>query len=214
MRVDQAQRAVAARARRRRAAASRAPRPARSRRGRARSTIARARRARDRVGVVDGRHEEAALEVDVDAELPFVQSDERWLAHVLVNLSRTPSSSRPKAAASSCARTSAASDDAVDARRRGHRHRHRARGSRARSSSRSARASDGDTKGYGGVGLGLALVAQPDRPARRAGRARLDVGKGSTFRVIVPLDCKGRAVSRADARGRPRRSTSRPRLAA
>jgi signal transduction histidine kinase len=53
-----------------------------------------------------------------------------------------------------------------------------------------------DEKGYGGVGLGLALVAKLTDLLGANVELDSEVGKGSMFRVIVPVDWRGRPVSR------------------
>ena len=58
----------------------------------------------------------------------------------------------------------------------------------------------GDEKGYGGVGLGLALVAQLTELLAIEIELESAVGKGSTFRLVVPLDWRGRSTARISAR--------------
>ena len=53
-------------------------------------------------------------------------------------------------------------------------------------------AASGDDKGYGGVGLGLALVARLANLLSVSVELDSVVGKGSTFRVIVPISYTGK----------------------
>jgi signal transduction histidine kinase len=133
---------------------------------------------------------------DVAADLPFVQSDDRWLAHVLVNLVSnavkfTPEGGTVIVRAYERQRQDAVVLEVEDT------------GIGIAQADRDRifepfRQGDGDfdSKGYGGVGLGLALVAKLTDLLGAKVELDSDVGKGSTFRVIVPLDYKGRAVSR------------------
>ncbi len=136
------------------------------------------------------------LHSDVGTDLPFVQSDDRWLAHVLVNLVSNAVKFTPEGGAVIVRAYERTQQDAVvlevedtgigiaktdrerifEPFRQGE--------------------SFSDTKGYGGVGLGLALVAKLTDLLGASVELDSDVGRGSTFRVIVPLDYKGRAVSR------------------
>lgn len=133
-----------------------------------------------------------ALEVEVAPGLPRVQSDERWLAHVLVNLIAnavkfTPEGGRVTVRARQVARGVELS---VEDTGIGIAPEHRERIFEAY-----RQGEGGDTKGYGGVGLGLALVAQ--LAALLAVDIELDstVGKGSTFRVTVPHGWHGRKTA-------------------
>jgi two-component system cell cycle sensor histidine kinase PleC len=135
------------------------------------------------------------LDADVATDLPFVQSDDRWLAHVLVNLVSnavkfTPEGGRVTVRAYDKPETQAVvlevTDTGIGI----------AREERERIFEPFRQGDSSDEKGYGGVGLGLALVAR--LTDLLGARVELDseVGKGTTFRVIVPLDYRGRQVSR------------------
>ena len=142
------------------------------------------------------------LEAEVERDLPFVNSDSRWLAHVLVNLV----------------------SNAVKFTPEGGRVLVRARGGRAGARGKEnedaivlevvdtgvgispadrerifepfRQIDGGDERVFGGVGLGLALVARLTDLLACDVELDSDVGKGSTFRVIVPYHWHGRAVSR------------------
>ena len=135
------------------------------------------------------------LEAEIEPQLPFVQSDDRWLAHVLVSLVSnavkfTPEGGQVIVRARARAEQDAVVLEVVDTGIG------IAADERARIFEPFRQGDSSDEKGYGGVGLGLALVAR--LTDLLGARVELDsvVGKGSTFRVIVPLDWHGRAVSR------------------
>jgi signal transduction histidine kinase len=132
------------------------------------------------------------LDADIEPDLPTVQSDERWLAHVLVNLVSnavkfTPEGGRVTVRAS--CRGAAVALDVIDT------------GIGIAPEERAAifepfcQAERGDAKGYGGVGLGLALVARLTALLGATVELESVVGKGSTFRVIVPLRWRGRSTT-------------------
>jgi signal transduction histidine kinase len=132
------------------------------------------------------------LDADIEPDLPTVQSDERWLAHVLVNLVSnavkfTPEGGRVTVRAS--CRGPAVALDVIDT------------GIGIAPEERAAifepfcQAERGDAKGYGGVGLGLALVARLTALLGATVELESVVGKGSTFRVIVPLRWRGRSTT-------------------
>ncbi|HEY5951503.1 MAG TPA: HAMP domain-containing sensor histidine kinase [Kofleriaceae bacterium] len=133
---------------------------------------------------------------EVAPDLPFVQSDDRWLAHVLVNLVSNAVKFTPEGGKVIVRAYERRSDDTVvlEVQDTGI---GIARSERERIFE-PFRQGEGDTdsKGFGGVGLGLALVARLTDLLGAKVELDSDVGKGSTFRVIVPLDYKGRAVSR------------------
>jgi signal transduction histidine kinase len=135
------------------------------------------------------------LEAVVEPELPFVQSDDRWLAHVLVNLvSNAVKFSREGGTVTVRAYERPNSDAVVlEVQDTGI---GIAPEMRERIFEPFRQGDSSDEKGYGGIGLGLALVAK--LTDLLAARVELDseVGKGTTFRVIVPCDYRGRAVSR------------------
>lgn len=129
------------------------------------------------------------LDADIEPDLPVVSSDERWLAHVLVNLVSnavkfTPEGGRVTVRATR--RAAAVALEVIDT------------GIGIAPEERAAifepfrQAEHGDAKGYGGVGLGLALVARLTDLLGAEVDLESSVGKGSTFRVIVPLAWRGR----------------------
>jgi signal transduction histidine kinase len=138
---------------------------------------------------------------EVAADLPFVQSDDRWLAHVLVNLVSNAVKFTPEGGTVIVRAYERERQDAVvlEVQDTGI---GIAKSDRDRifepfrQGDSSMQSTDSDSKGYGGVGLGLALVAKLTDLLGAKVELDSDVGKGSTFRVIVPLDYKGRAVSR------------------
>ncbi|MDB4963868.1 MAG: hypothetical protein JWP01_3867 [Myxococcales bacterium] len=133
-----------------------------------------------------------SLDVDVAADLPRLQSDERWLAHVLVNLIAnavkfTPEGGRVQVRARATADSVVleVEDTGIGIPPE----------DRERIFEPFRQGAGGDEKGFGGVGLGLALVAQ--LADLLAAKLELDsvVNKGSTFRVIVPLLWRGRRTA-------------------
>jgi signal transduction histidine kinase len=136
------------------------------------------------------------LEAEVEEELPFVMSDDRWLAHVLVNLVSNAVKFTPEGGTVSVRAYERPEADAVvlEVQDTGI---GIAREDRERIFEPFRQADDkSDTKGFGGVGLGLALVARLTDLLGARVELDSDVGKGSRFRVIVPIDYKGKAVSR------------------
>lgn len=133
-----------------------------------------------------------ALDVEVAPELPAVHSDERWLAHVLVNLIAnavkfTPEGGRVtvRATVHDGAIELAVEDTGIGIPPE----------DRDRIFEPFRQLQGGDARGYGGVGLGLALVAQ--LADLLAVTVELDsaVGKGSVFRVRVPIAWHGRKTA-------------------
>jgi signal transduction histidine kinase len=135
------------------------------------------------------------LESVVAPELPFVQSDDRWLAHVLVNLvSNAVKFTREGGTVTVRAYERSEADAVVlEVQDNGI---GIAPEERERIFEPFRQGDSSDEKGYGGVGLGLALVAK--LTDLLGARVELDseVGRGATFRVVVPCDWRGRAVSR------------------
>jgi signal transduction histidine kinase len=135
------------------------------------------------------------LDVELPSELPTVLSDERWLAHVLVNLIANAVKFTPEGGRVTV-RARATKDDVVlEVEDTGigipPEDRHRI-------FEPFRQGEHGDAKGYGGVGLGLALVTQ--LVELLACEIQLDstVGKGSTFRVIVPQIWNGRTTAQIE----------------
>nr|MBA3465145.1 ATP-binding protein [Deltaproteobacteria bacterium] len=136
-----------------------------------------------------------SLEVELPPSLPMVLSDERWLAHVLVNLIANAVKFTPEGGKVTVRARS--TDESVEIEvvdtgigippedrekifepfRQGER---------------------GDSKGYGGVGLGLALVTQLSQLLACEIELDSTVGKGSTFRVIVPQVWRGRTTAQIE----------------
>jgi len=141
------------------------------------------------------------LDVDLEPELPPVVSDERWLAHILVNLLAnavkfTPEGGRVTLRAHRRGQTSvelAVVDTGIGI----------APEDRAAIFEPFRQVEKGDERGYGGVGLGLALVARLTDLI--GAKVELDsvVGKGSTFRVIVPVIYLGRTTTQLMRAVRP-----------
>ena len=135
------------------------------------------------------------LEAVVAPELPYVQSDDRWLAHVLVNLVSNAVKFSPEGGTVTVRAYERTEHDAVvlEVQDMGI---GIAAEMRERIFEPFRQLDSSDEKGYGGVGLGLALVAKLTDLLGARVELESEVGKGSTFRVIVPIDWRGRPVSR------------------
>ncbi|MGE3763069.1 MAG: sensor histidine kinase [Kofleriaceae bacterium] len=133
-----------------------------------------------------------ALDVDIAPELPTVQSDERWLAHVLVNLIANAVKFTPEGGkvVVRAMKHPAGVELVVEDTGIGI-----APEDRAKIFEPFRQGERGDEKGYGGVGLGLALVAQLSDLLATTVSLDSVVGKGSTFRVLVPLQWRGRRTA-------------------
>lgn len=129
------------------------------------------------------------LEVDLEPNLPSVQSDERWLAHVLVNLIAnavkfTPEGGRVtvRGRPVDSGVELAVEDTGIGIPPE----------DREKIFEPFRQGEHGDTKGFGGVGLGLALVAQLSDLLALQLSLESTVNKGSTFKITVPLVWRGR----------------------
>jgi signal transduction histidine kinase len=143
------------------------------------------------------------LTVDIAPELPELRSDERWLAHVLVNLLANAVKFTPEGGVVTIrARSHPGDEPAVlfvveDT------------GIGIAPEDREAifepfrQAQAGDDKGFGGVGLGLALVARLTDLLGARVELESQIGKGSTFRVIVPVAWRGRPTTQVLRAVRP-----------
>ncbi len=133
------------------------------------------------------------LDTEIEEALPRVQSDERWLAHVLVNLIAnavkfTPEGGRVTVGA--CTRdTSTAVELFVQDTGIGI-----TPEEQAVIFEPFRQGEHGDERRYGGVGLGLALVSRLCDLLACDVKLESTVGKGTTFRVLVPPRWRGRAT--------------------
>jgi signal transduction histidine kinase len=129
------------------------------------------------------------LGVELTEELPRVESDERWLAHVLVNLianavkftpegGRVTVGARPRAGAVELFVEDTGIGIAPE--------------EQAAVFEPFRQGEHGDERRYGGVGLGLALVARLCDLLACQVELESAVGKGTTFRVVVPEPWRGR----------------------
>jgi signal transduction histidine kinase len=141
------------------------------------------------------------VDVVVEPDLPHVESDVRWLTHILVNLIANAIKFTPESGTVTV-RAQRHGDDRVvlvvkDS------------GIGIPPEARAAifepfrQGDQSDEKGYGGVGLGLALVAKLTDLLGCAVELDSEVGKGSTFRVLVPLRWHGRRASQIIRAPRP-----------
>ncbi|MBA3542589.1 MAG: HAMP domain-containing histidine kinase [Deltaproteobacteria bacterium] len=143
------------------------------------------------------------LAVDLEPDLPVVSSDERWLAHIFVNLLAnavkfTPESGRVTIQARRRG-DDAVAFDIIDT----------GIGIAPKDQAaifepfRQVERGSGDEKEYGGVGLGLALVARLTDLLGAKVEVESQVNKGSTFRVIVPIRWRGRGSTQMMRAVRP-----------
>jgi signal transduction histidine kinase len=138
---------------------------------------------------------QVALEAVVAPDLPLVRSDDRWLAHVLVNLVANAVKFTPEGGTVTVRAYGRGDSDAVVLEVQDN-------GigispeDRERIFEPFRQGDSSDEKGYGGIGLGLALVAKLTDLLGANVELDSEIGKGSTFRVIVPADWRGRPVSR------------------
>jgi signal transduction histidine kinase len=140
------------------------------------------------------------LGVEIAEELPPVQSDERWLAHVLVNL-----------IANAVKFTPDGGSVMVGARRRGDDVELSVVDTGIGIAPEEQRmifepfrqGDHGDERRYGGVGLGLALVARLCELLACEVELESAVGKGTTFRILVPEEWRGLRTTTMVSLSRP-----------
>jgi signal transduction histidine kinase len=140
------------------------------------------------------------LDLEITEELPRVQSDGRWLAHILVNLIAngvkfTPEGGRVMVGA---AMRGASVELLVEDTGIGI-----APEEQEAIFEPFRQGEQGDERRYGGVGLGLALVARLCDLLGCQVELESTVGKGTTFRVVVPQRWRGRATTKLPVAPRP-----------
>ena len=136
------------------------------------------------------------LDVDVAPGLPTVQSDDRWLAHILVNLIANAVKFTPEGGRVTVRALATPGGDVIlEVIDTGI---GIAPENLATIFEPFRQAERGDAKGYGGVGLGLALVTQLARLLACEVDVDSTVGKGSTFRIRVPQIWKGRTTAQIE----------------
>lgn len=135
------------------------------------------------------------LRTEVEPGLRIVQSDPRWLAHIVVNLvsnavKYTPEGGwvavRVREAKGGRGIALEVADSGIGV----------AREDRERIFEPFLQGAPGTDKNYGGVGLGLALVARLAELLACDVELDSKVGQGATFRVTVPYQWHGLAVTR------------------
>jgi signal transduction histidine kinase len=145
------------------------------------------------------------VDVVIEPGLPEIESDARWLGHVLINLVANAVKFTPDGGTVTVRAQRIAADDAHVALSV------RDTGIGIPPEQRAAifepfRQGDTappDEKGYGGAGLGLALVAKLTDLLGCKVELDSEVGAGSTFRVVVPIDWHGRRASQVIRAPRP-----------
>jgi signal transduction histidine kinase len=140
-------------------------------------------------------NKELTFEVDVAEELPEVESDERWLAHILMNLLANAVKFTPEHG-KVVLRALCAEDDETLVLEVEDSGIGIAPEQRQRIFEPFRQLASGDEKGYGGVGLGLALVARLTDLLGATVELDSTVGKGSTFRVFVPSGYRGKRTTK------------------
>jgi signal transduction histidine kinase len=133
------------------------------------------------------------VDVVIEPHLPTVETDERWLAHVLVNLISNAIKFTPDGGVVTVRA------ELFDEARLALTVRDTGIGippeDRERIFEPFRQGEGGDERGFGGVGLGLALVAKLTDLLGCKVELDSEVGKGSTFRVLVPRRWHGRRAS-------------------
>lgn len=132
------------------------------------------------------------LETDVERGIGRLHSDERWLAHILVNLIANAVKFTPEGGRVTVRAREAGADIVFEVEDTGIGIAPEEREAIFEPFRQGQR---GDEKGYGGVGLGLALVAKLTELLGARVELESEVNKGSTFRVLVPIAWRGRRTA-------------------
>jgi len=141
-----------------------------------------------------------SIGVEMAEDVPPVQSDGRWLAHVLVNLIANGVKFTPEGGSVT-----------VGARTRGNAVELSVQDTgigitpeeQAVIFEPFRQGEHGDERRYGGVGLGLALVSRLCDLLGCQVELESTVGKGTTFRIVVPRRWRGRSTTSLPALPRP-----------